>query len=124
MLQSPDFSPEPPQHSDIKALIFGIVSLLFIQLPFIPIATGIAAVALSAKAKRERQSNRNLAIGGRITGIIGICLGIISAFYWLYIFLNLLFLLHQEHNLTPKHPNPNFYNVPGHPAALWKKLFR
>lgn len=123
MLQGPDFSPEPPKHNDVKSLIFGIVSLIFCQLPLVPIATGITAVVLSSKAKAEMQSSRNLAAGGLITGIIGICLGVISSIYWLFVFLSLLLLLHQEHNLMPEHPNPDFYNAPGKPAVL-RALFR
>lgn len=43
---------EPEHHYDMRALVFGVVSFLFCQLPILSIVTGIIALVYAARAKK------------------------------------------------------------------------
>lgn len=122
MQQNPYWQqPQPQPHNDVKALIFGIISLVLFRLPLIPVGLGITAVVFATKAKREYGANRNFAVAGQVTGIIGISLGAIFAIYWAVCLVQMLALLYGDYNLMPTNPNPNipdYENAPGQPASL------
>lgn len=57
----------PEYHYDLRALIFGIVSFLFCQLPVLSVVTGIVALVYAARAKKRQW---NYSRGMRRCGII------------------------------------------------------
>ena len=74
---------EPEHHYDMRALVFGVVSFLFCQLPVLSIVTGIIALVYAARAKkRQRCYSHGMVTAGMILGIIGICMGVLSSIYW------------------------------------------
>ena len=86
---------EPEHHYDMRALVFGVVSFLFCQLPILSIVTGIIALVYAARAKkRQRCYSHGMVTAGMILGIIGIC-------------------------MVPAPSNPEFFNGPGTPAAFF-----
>ena len=46
---------EPEHHYDMRALVFGVVSFLFCQLPVLSIVTGIIALVYAARAKKRQR---------------------------------------------------------------------
>ena len=63
---------EPEHHYDMRALVFGVVSFLFCQLPVLSIVTGIIALVYAARAKkRQRCYSHGMVTAGMILGIIG-----------------------------------------------------
>ncbi len=125
MQQTPYWQqPQPQHHNDVKALIFGIISLVLFRLPLIPVGLGIAAIVFASKAKREYGANRNFAVAGQVTGIIGICLGALFAIYWAVCLVQMVMLLYDDYSLIPSHPNPeipDYENAPGQPVSLLRR---
>ena len=52
----------PEYHYDLRALIFGIVSFLFCQLPVLSVVTGIVALVYAARAKKRPVSYTHLTL--------------------------------------------------------------
>ena len=112
---------EPEHHYDMRALVFGVVSFLFCQLPVLSIVTGIIALVYAARAKkRQRCYSHGMVTAGMILGIIGICMGVLSSIYWGFNFLRILWMLSENNRMVPAPSNPEFFNGPGTPAAFFQ----
>ncbi len=100
---------EPEHHYDMRALVFGVVSFLFCQLPVLSIVTGIIALVYAARAKkRQRCYSHGMVTAGMILGIIGICMGVLSSIYWGFNFLRILWMLSENNRMVPAPSNPEF----------------
>ena len=111
---------EPEHHYDMRALVFGVVSFLFCQLPVLSIVTGIIALVYAARAKkRQRCYSHGMVTAGMILGIIGICMGVLSSIYWGFNFLRILWMLSENNRMVPAPSNPEFFSGPGTPAAFF-----
>ena len=111
---------EPEHHYDMRALVFGVVSFLFCQLPVLSIVTGIIALVYAARAKkRQRCYSHGMVTAAMLLGIIGICMGVLSSIYWGFNFLRILWMLSENNRMVPAPSNPELFNGPGTPAAFF-----
>ncbi len=74
-------TPNPAQGKSVAALITGIASIVLCWIPFVSFAcigSGIAAIVLGSKARKESpQGKTGMATAGLVLGIIGVCLSAI-----------------------------------------------
>ena len=87
----------PEYHYDLRALIFGIVSFLFCQLPVLSIVTGIVALVYAARAKKRQWNySRGMRRCGIILGIVGIVVCVLFSIYWGITILRTVIMLYER----------------------------
>ena len=110
----------PEYHYDLRTLIFGIVSFLFCQLPVLSIVTGNVALVYAARAKKRQWNySRGMRRCGIILGIVGIVVCVLFSIYWGITILRTVIMLYEENQMVPAPPNPQFFEGPGTPAAIY-----
>ncbi|WP_462367607.1 hypothetical protein [Ruminococcus callidus] len=110
----------PEYHYDLRALIFGIVSFLFCQLPVLSVVTGIVALVYAARAKKRQWNySRGMRRCGIILGIVGIIVCVLFSIYWGITILRTVIMLYEENQMVPAPPNPQFFEGPGTPAVIY-----
>jgi len=62
----------------IASLVLGVLSILTCWFPLLSSLFGIAAIWASSTAE-DRGTDRDLAVAGRISGVVGICMGALVA---------------------------------------------
>lgn len=68
---------EPPAGISIAALILGICSIVFCCFWYVSLITGIIAIILGVKAKKDNAGKQGMAKAGMICGIIGLVLAVV-----------------------------------------------
>lgn len=64
----------------IGALILGICSIVFCCIWYVSLITGVVAIVLAVKAKKDNVGGQGMAKAGMICGIVGIVLAVLYIF--------------------------------------------
>lgn len=69
--------PEKPAGISIAALVLGICSIVFCCMWYVSLITGVVAIVLGVKAKKDNAGKQGMAKAGMICGIVGIVLAVL-----------------------------------------------